>query len=198
MNLLLIAETVHGLSIPGFGPEFEAHMAAKHNPAVHDSSCTAWHLLALALKKNGIDHLPQVQFEEMGKPVFADSPLHFSLAHSGRLAAALLSDSPCALDVEVVKEHVREKLKDRCMNEQERMLDCDFFECWTKKECLSKFSGKGLPARPADMDSLNPEYRDHWHLYRFTDSSQQAYQLCALCMNPEELQIQKIGPEELQ
>lgn len=197
MNLLLIAGIAEGLSVPGFGPEFERHMLAKRNPAVRDASCTAWRLLEIALRSIGVQALPKVRFEDTGKPVLMDSPLYISLSHSQNLAAALLSDSPCAVDVEAVRDHVREKLKDRCMNEREKASGCGFFECWTKKECLGKLSGKGLPSRPAGMDSLNPEYADHFHLFRFANSDGLEYQLCALCMNHAELNIKKIEPEEL-
>ena len=196
MNLLLIAEVSEGLSVPDFGSEFKDHMSTKHHPSVRNASCTAWRLLALALEKNGINELPTVRFKETGKPFFADSPLHFSLSHSGKLAAVLLSDTPCAVDIEMVKNDVGNKLMDRCMNEAEKASGCDFFDCWTKKECLGKLSGKGLPARPAAMDSLDPAYTDHFRLYRLTDTSGREYRLCALCMNHEKLHIQKIGPEE--
>ena len=197
MNLLLIAEVEEGLALPGFGFEFERHMEAKRNPAVRNASCTAWRLLALALKKSGINELPQARFEAMGKPVFADSRLHFSLSHSENIAAALLSDSPCAVDVEIIRDTVNNKLRDRCMNEQEKAAGCGFFECWTKKECLGKLSGRGIPSRPSETDSLDPAYAEHFHLQRFFDADKQEYQLCALCMNHEEIHIQKIGPEEL-
>ena len=197
MNLLLIAEVLEGASPPAFGAEFEEHIKAKRDPAVRNASCTAWRLLALALERSGVKPLPQVRFEERGKPAFSNSPLHFSLSHSSNLAAALLSDSPCAVDVEEIRENVREKLMRRCMNDRERTLGCDFFECWTKKECLGKLSGRGISLRPAEMDSLDPEYTNHFNLFRCTDSLEHAYQLCALCMNQKELNIQKIGPEEL-
>ena len=197
MNLLLICEIHEGLCLPAFGPEFERHMEDKHHPAVRSASGTAWKLLETALRRMGIKKLPQVRFEEMGKPVFADSSLHFSLSHSGRLAAALLSDAPCAVDVEAVRDEVRDKLIKRCLNERELALGCDFFECWTKKECLGKLSGRGLPPRPAELNSLDAAYADLFRLHRAADSNGQEYQLCALCMNRDKLQIQKIEPEEL-
>lgn len=197
MNLLLIAEITEGLKLPPFGDEFKKHINAKRNPAVYAASCTAWWLLELALRKIGIFELPKIHFEENGKPTFINSPLHFSLSHSGRMATALLSDSPCAVDVEAVKSAVKDKLILRCLNEHELELGCDFFECWTKKECLGKLSGGGLPSHPNQMDSLDPAYADHFRLHRFTDADGQNYVLSALFMNHDKLHIEKIEPEEL-
>lgn len=197
MNLLLIAEIAECASLPAFGPEFEKHMEEKRHPGVHAASETAWNLLEAALRETGIAELPQVHFEETGKPVFADSSLHFSLSHSGKLACALLSDAPCAVDVEIIKQDVSTKLFDRCLNEQEKALGCDFFETWTKKECMGKLSGKGLPARPSEMDSLNPEFDACFYVRRMTDSDGQDYVLTALCTNKDKLQIKENRPEKI-
>lgn len=197
MNLLLFAKITEGAAIPAFGPEFEKHLEAKHHPAVHCASCTAWRLLEMALQKLGIKQLPQVRFEANGKPVFVDSQLHFSLSHSEHLAAALLSSSACAVDLQAVKGQPNAKLVERCLNEQELALGCDFTECWTKKECLGKLSGRGLPSRPNELDSLDPQYADHFHLRRLADSAGQEYVLTALCMNNKPIALQKIEPEEL-
>lgn len=197
MNLLMIAEIAEGLNLSSFGPEFKNHMESKRNAAVYAASSTAWHLLEIALKKSGIPEIPHVCFEEKGKPVFVNSSLYFSLSHSGNLAVALLSDSPCAVDIEVVKDTVKDKLILRCLNERELELGCDFFECWTKKECMGKLSGEGLPSHPNQMDSLNSAYANHFHLRRFADATGQEYALSVLCMNHDELHIQKIEPEEL-
>ena len=51
----------------------------------------AWALLAEGFARLGYTALPAVRFGARGKPEFADAPLHFSLAHSGRIAAALIS-----------------------------------------------------------------------------------------------------------
>ena len=96
MNLILYREISGALPLPDFGPAFAEHMKAKRNPDVYRSSLCAWNLLAEGLKNLGIDPLPEVKFEENGKPYFADCDLHFSLSHSAGIAAALISDAPCA------------------------------------------------------------------------------------------------------
>jgi len=197
MNLLLIAEIGEWTGIPPFGSALEKHLEDKRHPAVRAASCRVWRLLELALQRAGIKEAPEVRFEETGKPVFASGSLHFSLSHSASLAVALLSDSPCGVDVQAVQVNPRDGLVDRCLNERERELGCDLTECWTKKECMGKLSGKGLPACPSRLDSLDPKYAEYFRLRRITDADGQEYVLCALCMNDDQLQIQKIEPEEL-
>lgn len=197
MNLLLICEIVQDLPLPVFGGEFAAHIASKRNTAVRAASLTAWNLLACALKQTGIEQLPDVHFGENGKPCFDTCPLHFSLAHSKNMAAALVSDAPCAVDIEAVRSQVRDKLYERCLSETEIRSGCDFFDVWTQKECMGKLSGKGLPARPAEMNSLDPEYARCFFPQRLWDSAGHEYALAALCTNGIKPETKKIMPEEL-
>jgi len=197
VNLLLICEIAQDLPLPVFGGEFSAHMASKQNAAVRVASLTAWNLLACALKQTGIKKLPDVRFAENGKPGFDACPLHFSLAHSKSLAAALISDAPCAVDIEAIRPQIRDKLSARCLSEAEIRSGCDFFDVWTKKECMGKLSGKGLPAYPSAMNSLDPEYAQCFFLQRIWDSAGQEYALAALCTNEIKPEIKMIEPEAL-
>lgn len=197
MNCLLICEIAHGLSAPDFGSVFVAHLNAKHHPQLHAASLTAWNLLEIALRRNGQTILPQTDYLSDGKPVWRDSPLHFSLSHSGNLAAALLCEAPCGVDIELVRGEADVRQIKRCLNAQEQSLGCDFYECWTKKECLAKLDGRGMPAHPNQIDSLNPIYAPFFQTQRISDNSGQVYAMAALCMNQEPIHIQKIKPEEL-
>ncbi len=190
MSLLLISEIRDGLTPPEFGGEFAAHIARKTNPAVRAASLTAWNLLAEGLVRLG--RLPQssqsfpgkfpaVRFGERGKPEFIDCPLHFSLAHSGKLAVALLSEAPCGVDIEGIRPEVSDRLRARCLSPEELRLGPDFFECWTKKECVGKMTGEGIDAHPAKIDTLDPRWADRFFSESLTDSSGQSYALAALC-----------------
>jgi len=179
MNLLLYCEIVPGLSLPDFGEAFFAHIEAKKHPDVRAASLSAWNLLAHALQKCGYKDLPEVRFEDRGKPYFADAPLHFSLSHSGKIAAALISDAPCALDVQQMQANVALRLENRCLSDREKRQGCDFFECWVKKECIGKLSGIGLPSRPSEIDTLLPRYDGKFHLEKLFGD----YLVCALCTN---------------
>ena len=186
MNRLLFGEISEGLPLPGFGPAFEYHIAAKKHPAVRSASLSAWSLLACALEQLGYESLPRVEFSQSGKPFFADAPLHFSISHSGNMAAALVSDAPCAVDIERIIPETAAKLADRCLTEGEKAENIDFFQAWTRKECIAKLNGTGMPARPASIDTLNPKYNGQFFSREIRDAQGNAYLLTALCENREE------------
>ena len=194
MSLLLISE-IRDCAAPSFGGDFAAHIADKANPGVRGASLTAWNLLALGLRRFGHESLPAVAFDPQGKPAFTDAPPHFSLAHSGGLAVALISEQPCGVDIEHIRPEVRERLWERCLSERERELD--FFECWTKKECIGKLGGRGIGAHPARIDTLDPRWEGRFLARRIADSAGNAYALAALCEDANELSIQFIEPEAL-
>lgn len=197
MNLLLICEIAHGLPMPEFGGALAAHIDEKKHPDVRAASLTAWNLLDRGLKQLGFVRLPEVVFEAGGKPRFTNSDLSFSLSHSGKLAAALLSPAPCAVDLEQLRPEVAARLRERCLSDAERTAGCGFFECWTKKECIGKLSGKGIPAHPAQLDSLDPAYADRFFIHEIREDGAARYVLAVLCMDGNAPIIQKKLPEEL-
>ena len=197
MSLLLITDIRAGLPLPEFGGDFAAHIARKRNPSVRSASLTAWNLLARGMGQLGFDALPAVRFGSQGKPKFIDSPVHFSLAHSGNLAAALLSDAPCGVDIERVRAETARRLRDRCMSDREQEGGFGFFECWTKKECIGKLDGKGIDARPTRIDTLDAQWTGRFFTRRVTDSSGKEYALTALCGDANKLILQKIESEAL-
>ena len=197
MSLLLIAEAAPGLAIPEFGGAFAGHMAGKHNPAARAASLAAWRLLACGLRELGCAALPSVAFGPQGKPRFTDSNLHFSLAHSGALAAALISEAPCGVDLERIRPEVAHRLAARCLSDGERARQIDFFECWTKKECIGKLDGRGITAHPSDIDTLDPHHANRFFTARIHDASGQEYALSALCEGADALSPRRISPEAL-
>lgn len=197
MNLLLIYETAGNLRIPEFGEAFAAHIRRKTHPDIQAASRTAWSLLAHGMKLLGHDPLPRAAFMPGGKPYFENCSLHFSLAHSGSLAAALISPGPCAVDIECIRPETEARLAARCLSEAEQAAGCGFFETWTKKECIGKLTGQGLPARPYEMDILRSPYAGCFFTEAIFDSGGQEYMLCTLCTEGYSPKIQKITPEEL-
>ena len=195
MSLLLYGEIRPMETIPDFGAALHEHLRKKTNPAVRASSLATWSLLAEGLRRLGLEALPEVRFDPGGKPRFIDSPLHFSLSHSGNLAAVLISDAPCGVDVEQLRPEVAARLHERCMSDAERARGCDFFELWTKKECIAKLDGRGLPSHPSEIDTLDPRWSGRFYTTHVRDSIGQEYALSALCGNAEALQIIKIDTE---
>ena len=204
MSLLLIAEIQGETAPPEFGGEFAAHIGRKRNPAVRRASLTAWNLLAEGLRRleceaparggapSGKDTLPAGRFGAHGKPEFVDCPLHFSLSHSGNLAAALISDVPCGVDVERVRPEVALRLRARCLSPEEQRRGLDFFECWTRKECIGKLNGAGMDGNPAKLDTLDARWAGRFLSETLTDSSGQSYALSALCKDAAALRAQRV------
>ena len=197
MNLLLLAQVCASLPTPDFGGDFPAHLSKKRHPELRCASLTAWNLLACGLRMLNVPSLPEIAIAPRGKPCFLDSPLNFSLSHSGDFAAALLSDAPCSVDLERVRPEVAQRMRARCLNAQEQAEDMDFFECWTKKECIAKLDGRGMHAHPTDLNVLDPQYLHRFHCERIQDSAAREYVLSALCDGAEALNLRWISPEAL-
>ena len=194
MSLLLLAPVCAPLPVPEFGGAFAARMAEKRHPELRRASLTAWNLLAYGLSLMGAERLPEVDFTPRGKPFFPDSPLHFSLTHSGALAAALLSGAPCGVDLERVRPEVAQRMRARCLNEREQAEAPDFFACWTKKECIAKLDGSGMRVHPDALDTLDPRYAHRFFCERVRDTDGREYVLSALCDGAEALRPLPVSP----
>lgn len=191
MSLLLYCEIRPIETIPDFGAALHEHLRAKANPAVHAASIAAWSLLAEGLHRLDLEELPEVRFDPCGKPRFIDSSLHFSLSHSGKLTTVLISEAPCGVDIELVRPEVAARLRERCLSDGERARGCDFFEIWTRKECIAKLDGSGMRNHPSEIDTLDPRWNHRFFTTRVLDSADQAYALSALCGDIENLSIIK-------
>ena len=164
MNLLLYGEIRPIETAPDFGAALHEHLRAKSNPAVHAASVAAWSLLAEGLRMLGMEKLPEVRFDP-----------------SGKLAAVLISEAPCGVDIELVRPEVAERLRERCLSDAERARDCDFFELWTKKECIAKLDGSGMTAHPGNIDTLDTRWNHRFFTTSVCDDLGQEYALSALC-----------------
>lgn len=89
---------------------------------------------------------------ENGKPYFEGYPCFFSLSHSCGLSVAVTSNEPIGADVEwFSQEKDFLKISKRFFHptEHELILNSpnsitEFYSLWTKREALSKISGKGI------------------------------------------------------
>lgn len=86
--------------------------------------------------------------DNFGKPYLLDSNLHVSLSHSENLVAAIISDFPTGIDVQVKVDKLY-RIRNRFLSEKEinEMIDKDDLEqlhiYWGAKECMFKAYGKG-------------------------------------------------------
>lgn len=196
MNLLLISRVQANLSIPNLGEAFRLHIEEKKHPAVRASSLTAWNLLLHGLKLLELPMHPSVAFSADGKPHFAELDHHFSLSHSGDWASALLSPAPCAVDLEHLRPEIQTRLTPRCLSDAEKQAGMDFFEAWTKKECIVKLNGRGWTAHPNQIDTLQSQFEGCFFTRRIQPGAD-AYVLSALCMDGQAPIFKQIEPETL-
>lgn len=104
-------------------------------------------LQAYGLRENAVRIVP----DQNGKPRLADFPaIHFSLSHSGCMAAAAFSDHEVGCDIEPLRS-VDWELVDLCFHPYERKAlrasrnpDRDFTRLWVCKESFLKALGTGL------------------------------------------------------
>ncbi|MCR5388493.1 MAG: 4'-phosphopantetheinyl transferase superfamily protein [Lachnospiraceae bacterium] len=88
-------------------------------------------------------------YDEKGKPHCKKQdglPLHFSLSHSGDFVACIISDRPCGIDIERIREKDITTLADRVLTpaERQKITVWEFYETWTVKESVLKALGTGL------------------------------------------------------
>lgn len=197
MSRLLVADVRPGVPIAQWGEEICAHLARKAHPQLLAASRTAWALLSYGLKELGFASLPDVRFGAQGKPEFDQGFPFFSISHSGALAAVLISGESCGVDIEQLRPEVSARLYARCLTAQERKQDLEFFECWTKKECIGKMRGDGIGTHPQRLDTLDSTWADQFRCFHLSDASGQEYVLSALCKDAFALNYTKIAPEAL-
>lgn len=101
----------------------------------------AWR--ALARCRIGRD--VRLGYDEWGAPVIENYPFHISVSHSRRSVAVIVSDSPCAIDIESRTRDFGRVLS-RYLSPQEQALSAhpDFRAvAWCAKECLYKYHRRG-------------------------------------------------------
>ena len=133
-------------------------------------------LLSLAaglLIRRAVGEKP-ISFGEHGKPYAED--VHFSVSHSGRVAAIVVDDAAVGLDVERIAEESRLKVADRFYHPNERAyvnasadLCRAFSEIWTRKEAVLKMTGEGISADLAAFDTTSSPFKERLYTMAFGD-----------------------------
>lgn len=106
--------------------------------------------------------------ESGGKPYVAEMPdFHYNISHSGRWVVIAYGSSPVGIDVQSIREDVRDDALARRWFTPEEQADLlstpedsrrqRFFEIWTGKESYLKYLGTGLQ-QGLDSFSVLPDH----------------------------------------
>lgn len=88
----------------------------------------------------------QIRYSSSGKPIVEGATNHFSIAHSGVMAAFTLSDKPTGVDIEQITPRIQ-RIKERFMNADELNSlnnihsDDTLYIYWCAKEAIIKWYG---------------------------------------------------------
>lgn len=94
---------------------------------------------------------------EGGKPYVEGNPFYISLSHSAGITVAAVSDTPCGIDIEYMKERDYQKIAKRFFQTMPAGLN-EFYRLWTAKEAYKKMSDIPL------VDALKTDISDAVHL----------------------------------
>ena len=112
-------------------------------------------LLAKLYREATGEELPQIVKLPGGKPVFENSPWHFSITHTPKHAFCALSKNNIGIDAEEADRKINLKLADRILSDDERVqFDAAgdkakaLLTFWVLKEAEAKLTGKGIRGFP--------------------------------------------------
>ena len=99
--------------------------------------------------------LPPIVVGQWGKPVFLDSPWHFSISHTKHHAFCVLARENVAIDAEELDRRVNPALAEKILSPMEKtQYDAAadkakaLLTFWVLKEAAAKLSGRGLQGYP--------------------------------------------------
>ncbi len=85
-----------------------------------------------------------------GKPIITCDDVHFNVSHSGSYWVGCIDNSPCGIDIEILRD-VKLKIAERFCNKEELQYIYGaqdptkaFFTIWTRKEAYFKSIGCGI------------------------------------------------------
>ena len=107
--------------------------------------------------------LPEICRTKLGKPYFADSPLHFSISHTKNYVFAAISENPIGIDAEELDRNIDLRLAEKLLSANEftqfeKATDqrLALLRFWVLKEAAGKCTGEGMQLWPNCTDfSLN-------------------------------------------
>lgn len=90
--------------------ELKGHPGKYSHTGMFCQSAAAWYCLDLMMKER---NLQPVIKEDAGKPYLEKSPFYISISHDRQMAGAMISDRPCGLDLQGIRD-ISSKTKNRC------------------------------------------------------------------------------------
>ena len=129
------------------------------------NGCAVYLMLRYALfKEYGIKDAPVFGFIENEKPYLPTYPqIHFSFSHCRNAAACIVSDNNTAVDIMDIRKKSAAVINRVCSENELNILSSsderEFIRLWTRKECLSKLTGKGMQSDFRTLTDELPEMK---------------------------------------
>lgn len=110
-----------------------------------------YYLLKKLLKSSyNLYDIPEIIFNENGKPLFKEKNIYFNISHCEELVVCVISSNDIGIDIEKIKSKKASLINYICNEKElkqiEKSLNKDqkFIEIWTKKESYIKFNGSSI------------------------------------------------------
>ncbi len=103
-----------------------------------------------------LGYKPEIKRTAAGKPFIEGNPLFFSITHSGKRGAIVISDKPAGVDLELFKNNPHEIIKNSFAEKEQYEITCesDFLKHWTVREAFVKMHGKTLAETLKSMEYI--------------------------------------------
>lgn len=99
--------------------------------------------------------LPPIVYTPLGKPVFEQGDLHFSITHTPNHVFCVLSDRPVGIDAEELSRAINPRLAEKLLSPSEKTQydgaqdqNLALLTFWVLKEAQGKCRGEGLQLWP--------------------------------------------------
>mgnify|MGYP003505083182 CR=1 FL=1 len=116
-------------------------------------------LLASLYRQHTGQPLPAILRTDRGKPVFGDSPWHFSITHTKAHAFCALAKAPIGIDAEELDRKIDLRLAEKILSPGEKAQWAGspdrrlaLLTFWVLKEARGKCTGAGINGWPNDTD----------------------------------------------
>ncbi len=98
-----------------------------------------------------------------GKPILPGGDAHFNVSHSGNYWVGCIDNSPCGVDIEIIRDINLKTAKRFCNHEELKYIENSsnstlaFLYIWTRKEAYFKSIGCGIATVLSAVDVLKEE-----------------------------------------